>query len=276
MGTSNRSRTANYTKTLVGLGLLTAIVVVLQLVGSFIKFGTFSISLVLMPIVVGAALYGVGAGAWLGFVFGVVVLLSGDASFFLAMNPFGTIVTVILKGVLAGTLAGLVYKLFSRKETSGRLAMIISNVLLILGGGACLYFGIINSGKPIERIADETMKSAASASTFFIIIGSILLVLGILLLVFVLVKKVKLNVSSAVFASAIICPVVNTGVFLLGCLVFFMPTIREMAGNTDVGTFMIVGLVGFNFIFELAVNLILCPAIVMLVRYGEKTIAKKA
>ena len=81
MGTSNRSRTANYTKTLVGLGLLTAIVVVLQLVGSFIKFGTFSISLVLMPIVVGAALYGVGAGAWLGFVFGVVVLLSGDASF---------------------------------------------------------------------------------------------------------------------------------------------------------------------------------------------------
>lgn len=50
-------------KKIAGVGLLTALVVVLQLLGSFIKFGTVSISLVLIPIVVGAALYGVGAGA---------------------------------------------------------------------------------------------------------------------------------------------------------------------------------------------------------------------
>ena len=49
-------------KKIAGVGLLTALVVVLQLLGSFIKFGTVSISLVLIPIVVGAALYGVGAG----------------------------------------------------------------------------------------------------------------------------------------------------------------------------------------------------------------------
>ena len=61
-------------KKIAGVGLLTALVVVLQLLGSFIKFGTVSISLVLIPIVVGAALYGVGAGAWLGGVFAVVVL----------------------------------------------------------------------------------------------------------------------------------------------------------------------------------------------------------
>ena len=48
-------------KKIAGVGLLTALVVVLQLLGSFIKFGTVSISLVLIPIVVGAALYGVGA-----------------------------------------------------------------------------------------------------------------------------------------------------------------------------------------------------------------------
>ena len=46
------------TKIIAGTGLLTAIVVVLQLFGSAIKFGPFSISLVLLPIVVGAALYG--------------------------------------------------------------------------------------------------------------------------------------------------------------------------------------------------------------------------
>ena len=64
------------TRTLAGLGLMTAIVIVLQLVGGAIRFGTFSISLVLLPIVVGAALYGRGAGAWLGFVFGAAVILS--------------------------------------------------------------------------------------------------------------------------------------------------------------------------------------------------------
>ena len=44
-----------------------------------------------MPqIVVGAALYGPLAGAWFGFVFGLVVLLSGDAAAFLVVSPLGT------------------------------------------------------------------------------------------------------------------------------------------------------------------------------------------
>ena len=54
---------------MVGTALLTAIVVVLQFLGFFLRFSTFSISLVLMPIVIGAALYGIGTGAWLGLVF---------------------------------------------------------------------------------------------------------------------------------------------------------------------------------------------------------------
>ena len=64
------------TRRLAGLALFTAIVVVLQLLGSFIKVGPFAVSLVLIPIVVGAAVYGVKAGAWLGFVFGVVVTIA--------------------------------------------------------------------------------------------------------------------------------------------------------------------------------------------------------
>ena len=64
------------TRRLAGLALFTAIVVVLQLLGSFIKVGPFAVSLVLIPIVVGAAVYGVSAGAWLGFVFGVVVTIA--------------------------------------------------------------------------------------------------------------------------------------------------------------------------------------------------------
>lgn len=185
------------TKQIAGAGLMTAIVVVLQLLGSFIKFGQFSISLVLIPIAVGAALYGKWSGAWLGLAFGVTVLLSGDAAAFLTVNPIGTVITVLLKGMLAGLLAGLVYSLIEKK-----------------------------------------------------------------------------NKVAATIAAAIVCPVVNTGVFLLGCSVFFMDTIKqwaEAAGlGSSVATYMIAGLVGMNFVFELAVNIVLSPVIVKLVRLGRK------
>ena len=62
---------------MVGGGLFAAIIVVLQLIGGGIRFGTFSISLVLVPIVVGTAVYGWQMGGWLGLVFGAAVLLSG-------------------------------------------------------------------------------------------------------------------------------------------------------------------------------------------------------
>ena len=186
------------TRTLTGLALMTAIVVVLQLLGTFIRFGPFSISLVLIPIVVGAALYGAKAGAWLGFVFGLVVLLNGDAGAFLAVNPLGTVLVVLLKGALAGLCAGLVYRLLSKP------------------------------GK---------------------------------------------NDLPAVLCAAIAAPVVNTGVFLLGCLVFFMPTISGWAsamGFESVGKYMIFGLVGGNFLFELLFNIILSPVIVRLIKIGKK------
>ena len=83
------------------LALFTAIVIVLQMLGSFVRFGVFSVSLVLIPIVVGAALYGAWAGAWLGFVFSVAVLIT-DSAAFMVINPLGTVITVLLKGTAAG------------------------------------------------------------------------------------------------------------------------------------------------------------------------------
>lgn len=95
------------TPCIAGGGLLAAIAAMLQLVGSAIRFGPFSVSLVLIPIVLGAALYGWGMGCWLGLVFGAVVLLSGDAGLFLAADPGGAIVTVLSKGIACGAAAGL-------------------------------------------------------------------------------------------------------------------------------------------------------------------------
>ena len=176
------------TKTIVGVGLLTAIVVVLQALAVFIRpTGLFNISLVLVPIVVGAALYGYKAGACLGLVFGIVVLITDAA------------VTVLAKGLLCGLAAGLIYRLLASKN----------------------------------RVA-------------------------------------------AVVAAAVICPCVNTGVFLLGCLAFFMPTINEWAaasGYTSAGTYMILALVGVNFLIEMAVNIVLSSAIVQIIRIGKNTVA---
>ena len=186
------------TQKIVGVALFTAIVVVLQLLGSFIRFGPFSISLVLIPIVVGTALYGVGAGAWLGLVFGVTVLASGDASAFLAINVPRTILTVLLKGIACGALSGLVYRLIEKK-----------------------------------------------------------------------------NKYAATICAAITAPIVNTGVFLLGCAIFFMPTIEgwaAAAGVESAGTYMITGLAGLNFIAEFVVNIVLSPIIVRLIHLGKKEI----
>lgn len=185
------------TKKLVGLSVLTAIIIVLQALAISIRFGIFNITLVLIPIVVGAALYGYKAGAWLGFVFSVVVLFT-DAGAFLAISVPGTIVTVILKGTLAGLAAGIVY------------------------------------------LALE-----------------------------------KVNKYLACVVAAICAPIVNTGIFLIGCRLFFYETIKgwaEGAGFASAGAFMIVGLVGTNFLVEMVINIILSPTILRLVNLGKQSV----
>ena len=109
------------TRKLVLLALFTAIVVVLQAFSAYIRFGPFSITLVLMPITIGAALIGVYAGAWLGFVFMLVVLLTGDAAAFMALRPAVTIVSVLLRGVILGVVTGGVYKLIAKKSKTANI-----------------------------------------------------------------------------------------------------------------------------------------------------------
>ena len=184
------------TKNMVGVGLFTAIVVVLQFLGGGIRFGMFSISLVLVPIVVGAALYGWKSGAWLGFAFGAAVLLSGDAAAFLVIDPIATVLVVLVKGMACGLAAGIAYHLLA-----------------------------------------------------------------------------KANRTLAVFAAAIICPIINTGVFLLGCQLFFLDTVAQWGasmGYENVAAYMFLGLAGVNFLIEIGVNIVLAPVIVRLIRVGKK------
>ena len=73
--------------------------------------------------------------------------------------------------------------------------------------------------------------------------------------------------------AAIVCPVVNTGIFLLGCQVFFLDTVTQWAalyGFENVGAYMIFGLTGVNFLIELGVDLVLAPVSTRLIRIGKK------
>ena len=94
---------------------MTAFVIVLQwLATATTFFGPFSTAVGLIPIVLGAILCGPAIGAWLGFVFGMVVLLTGGAALFLAFDIPGTFITVLSKGTACGLVAGLVYKGISK------------------------------------------------------------------------------------------------------------------------------------------------------------------
>ena len=186
---------ANQIRTLTLGAILTALVIVLQMLGQFIRFGPFSISLVLIPIVIGAAMCGPKISTWLGFVFGVAVLMT-DAAAFLAISVPGTVITVLLKGMAAGLAAGLICKAIEKK-----------------------------------------------------------------------------NRTLAVILAALVCPVVNTGVFLLGCVVFFLDTLKEWgagAGFDNVFAYLIFGMVGINFIAEMAINIFLSPVVVRLLNVGKR------
>ena len=98
-----KSKNRMSTETLALGAILTALVIVLQFIAAMlVRLGLFSVSLVLIPIVIGVATCGIGMGAWLGFVFGVVVLFSGDAAAFWAVDVLGTVVTVLVKGIACG------------------------------------------------------------------------------------------------------------------------------------------------------------------------------
>ena len=178
-------------KRMVGIALLMAMVIVLQFLGSMIPpiGGTVSISLVLIPIIVGAAIYGPKAGAILGATFATVTIINcitgadpGGAMVFQA-SPLLCILVVGGKSILCGVISGWVY--------------------------------------------DAIHKS---------------------------------NPYIAMLCAAIVCPLVNTGVFVTCMLLFFKDVLSVWAGGTDIIAYVLTGLVLCNFVPEMLLNVIFSPA----------------
>jgi uncharacterized membrane protein len=176
---------------MVGVSLLIAVMIVLQFLASVfpIKIGPVSLSLVLIPIVLGAATYGISAGGVLGGAFGVMTYIfcvngmDGGGHMVFQASPVLCFIVVMAKGILCGLAAGAVYQLLRNKN--GYVAML---------------------------------------------------------------------------CAAIVCPVVNTGVFLTGMFLFFMDVLKLWAGGSDVVGYVLSGLILLNFLPELGINIVFSPA----------------
>jgi len=181
-------------KKLVYLAILTALVCVLQVVSN-VTAGILPvpITLTLVPIVMGAAICDKWSGAWLGAAFAAVTIFSGAAEPFLTLAPFGTVVTVFAKSILAGIASGLAYSLIEKKNR---------------------YIAIIAAGA--------------------------------------------------------VAPIVNTGIFVAGCYLFFYDYVASLAGGEAMFPFIITVFVGVNFLIELALNMLLAPTILRLVNIRKR------
>lgn len=189
----------NHVQRLVATAILAAIVIVLQVFVS-IPIGIFTITLTLVPIMIGAIMFGPSCGAFLGGVFGVTVSIqvvtgaAGALSFAMfEQRPVITIVICLLKGILAGLCSGLVYKLFEK------------------------------------------------------------------------LKKGKLGVV----LSAVACPIVNTGIFVTALFLFYYALMGEFAvanAFANAVSFIFIGIVGLNFVVEFAINVLLIPVAIRVIR----------
>lgn len=179
------------TSRLTGLAILTSLVIVLTVFCTFIKFGPFSITLALAPIIIGGAVLGTVPGTMLGFLFSAVVLITGlfgwdggTIMYLMGLRPGATIIICILKGTLAGLASGAIY---------------------------------------------HSVK--------------------------------RFNSTAATVCAAIVCPLVNTGVFVVGMLLCFYDVLAGWAGGQNMVLFILTGIAGINFVIELVVNLLLSTGI---------------
>ena len=146
---------------MVGTAILAAIVVLLQMF-VVIPLGAFTITLTLVPIIIGAIIYGERAGAFLGGVFGVVAAIQvvtgalGILSFMMfELHPVLTLALCILKGVLAGLVSGLVYKALknSRARTLGVILSAVSCPIVNTG----IFVGIVGLNFVVEFVINVAL-----------------------------------------------------------------------------------------------------------------------
>lgn len=119
-GSRNRTNITSKTARLVQTGVLTAIILIMAFTPiGYIKVGALSISLITIPVAIGAIAISPAAGAFLGLVFGITSFIqcfTGDpfGAALLSINAFFTFLVCIPTRTLAGYLTGIIYRLLKK------------------------------------------------------------------------------------------------------------------------------------------------------------------
>ncbi len=131
-----------------GVAIIAAIEIALGIFSMFMSkifMTTVSFNLALIPIVVGACIYGPWWGLFLGLIDGVICLVDpGTLSTFFAFSPVLTIILCLLKTGIAGLASGFLFK--ALRNVNDWVAVILASLIVpvcntgIFLGGVYAFF----------------------------------------------------------------------------------------------------------------------------------------
>ena len=162
------------------------------------------------------------------------------------------------------------------------LALIpIALASMIYGPLAGLFIGLVNGLVTILSPSTQAIFMPISPfGTVFICLlktGLAGFLAGLIYLPFKNSESSKKKLVGAIIAS-ISVPIINTGLFSVGCYTFFYGWLSELTESSSYDSSFLVLLfviIGINFIFEFTISLLLSPSINMLINYYEKRVKDK-
>ena len=148
---SNHKRIVNMTIT----ALLTAIIAVMAFTPiGFLRIGPLELTLIMIPVIIGAVTQGAVTGAFLGAVFGIVSFIqcftgSPLGAILVSESIFKTFIVCFVPRILTGFLCGLIYSVCSKRDKKQSWSLLVAgisgsllNTLLFLGALAVLFMGL--------------------------------------------------------------------------------------------------------------------------------------
>lgn len=138
--------TFSQAKKLTYFSVLTALTIVLQLLGNTVRIGVVTLNFSLIPIVLAAILLGTLYGAGLGAITGLIILFNcgilgadGFTNVLFATDPVVIILVCVLKTAVAGAVSGLLFKVLANRNglvatfVAAGVVPVINSGLFILG-----------------------------------------------------------------------------------------------------------------------------------------------
>ena len=181
---------------------------------------------------------------WLAILLALVIVLQtfGGSINIGAVQLNFTLIPIVLGAILLGPIAGLIL---------GLACGIVVLIQVIIG--LVPFYTLILTETPLVAALTCVVKTTVAG----FLCGCVYKWLF------------RKNAYVAVFVASAIVPIVNTGLFMLGCLGMWNAMVM-IAGGSSIFGFIVVSLVGFNFFIELAVNLLVAPALYKVIKVVDK------